>query len=370
VLGLSTLLESQLTAPLSQRLALGVDASVSRIDATRDGVVPPAGETFPSRPFPDTRYTLLGAFVQSEIEAGAFSVIPALRWDRYTLSPSSQGYPEPVVRLSDNAVTPRLGVVWQLTPAFAPYAQLARGFRAPTPEQVNNGFTNVTQGYRSIGNPNLRPERASSFEAGVRGRVGPDGAALSYSLVGYDSRYQDFISQEVVGGSGVPGVDPLIFQYVNLARARIRGIELRGQWQVSPRWHVHGATALSRGFTERAGVALPLDTVEPLRTVLGLRYEHGAWDFEAQALHGQGKAADRITPAAAAPFAPPSYAVLDLGASWKPTAGLQVHARLNNALDKTYWRWSDVRGLADSSGVKDAYTAPGRHVQISLQHHF
>src|SRR6218665_2291011 len=59
------------------------------------------------------------------------------------LSPSSAGYPGgTAVVLSGQAVTPRLGAVWQLAPSFAPYGQFAKGFRAPTPDQVNNGFTN------------------------------------------------------------------------------------------------------------------------------------------------------------------------------------------------------------------------------------
>jgi hemoglobin/transferrin/lactoferrin receptor protein len=318
------------------------------------------------KPFPDTTYTLLGAFVQSEIEAGAFSVIPALRHDRYRLEPSSRGYTEPVASLSDAATTPRLGVVWRLAEVFAPHLQLARGFRAPTPDQVNNGFTNAAQGYRSIGNPNLQPERAESIEAGVRGQLG----GLRWSLVGYDNRYDDFISQQVVGGTGVPGVDPLIFQFINLDGARIRGVELRAQWRIDARWTVTVGSALSRGSTERDGARVPLDTVEPLRSVLGAQWRSGAWELRAQALHVQGKQRGRIAPAQALPFAPPSYEVLDLGLSWQPLPALSLDLDVANALDKTYWRWSDVRGLADSSTVKDAFTAPGRHWRVALRYSF
>jgi hemoglobin/transferrin/lactoferrin receptor protein len=366
VQGLSVQLESNFSAPLTQRLAYGLDASRSTISGVRDGTVPPAGETFPVKPFPDTDYTLAGAFVQSEIEAGAFSIIPALRFDRYKLSPSAQGYDGAIAALSDQAVTPRLGFVWRFAESLAPYVQWSRGFRAPTPDQVNNGFSNVAQGYRSIGNPNLQPERAESIEAGVRGRI----AGLHYSLAGYDNRYEDFISQQVVGGTGVPGVDPLIFQFINLTKARIRGVELRGEWRVGTHWTVTAGSALSRGYSEINGARVPLDSVEPLRTALGVRFDAGTWELRAQALHAQGKATNRIAPASAAPFAPPSYTVLDIGATWKPLPPLTLNVNLNNALDKTYWRWSDVRGLADTSTVKDAYTAPGRSLQVSMRYDF
>ena len=84
--------------------------------------------------------------------------------------------------------------------------------------------------------------------------------------------------------------------------------------------------------------------------------------------HSAGKDASRI--AAAAPFASPSFTALDLGVYWKPMAKLTLHTNLNNVLDAKYWRWSDVSGLADSSVVKDAYTAPGRNVQVSVRYDF
>jgi hemoglobin/transferrin/lactoferrin receptor protein len=62
--------------------------------------------------------------------------------------------------------------------------------------------------------------------------------------------------------------------------------------------------------------------------------------------------------------------VLDLGMSWKPARPWSVAANLNNVFDRTYWRWSDVRGIADNSTTKDAYTAPGRNLQVSIRYDF
>jgi len=372
VTGLSVLAESSFGDTLGHRLSHGLDLSRTQITGVRDGTVPPFGETFPTQPFPDTRYVLAGAFVQDEIEAGAFSVIPGLRWDHYKLEPSQAGYVGfTAVTLSDQALTPRLGVVWRLDPAFAPYGQWARGFHAPTPDQVNNGFTNVASFYRSIGNPKLKAERAQSIELGARGRLG----TLRWSVAGFDNRYRDFIFQQVVGGSGT-AEDPTTYQYINLSSARIRGIELRGEWQAHPGWLMTAGSALTRGHTTPSGGTVePLDTVEPLRTVVGLRHDAGPFMFNATVLHSQAKGADRIRPIPSATgttpaFASPAYTVLDLGVGWKPQPNLSLVANLNNVFDRTYWRWSDVRGLADSSSTKDAYTAPGRNLQVSVRYDF
>lgn len=359
LLGVSTQLESNFSgAGARHKLSYGGDVNRSDESALFPGVVA-SGKLFP-----DTRYTLAGAFVQDEIELGALSIIPGLRYDRFKLDADPAGYTGTVVSLSDSAVTPRLGVVWKLADTFSPYLHWAKGFRAPTPSQVNNGFENTAAGYRSIGNPNLKPEKADSVEAGFRGHI----AGLRYQLLGYDNHYEDFISQQVVSGTGIPGVDPLVFQYVNFGKARIRGIEARAEWQIDRTWAIKTGTALSRGYSEANGVKTPLDTVEPLRTVLGVRYDAGLWELRANALHVQGKQASRISNATY--FATPAYTVLDLGASWKPMANLTLNANLNNVFDKKYWNWSDVRGQLASSTVLDAYTAPGRNVRVSARYEF
>lgn len=362
LIGLSSQAQTQLTG---QRLSYGIDVSRNRIAGMRDGTVPPAGETFPNKPFPDTRYMLAGAFVQDEIDAGDFSVIPALRFERYSLEPEADGYAGgAVVALSDQAVTPRLGLIWRGAAGFQPYAQWARGFRAPTPDQVNNGFANPAQGYRSIGNADLQAEHANSAEIGVRGKVAE---TLRWQLSAYDNRYRDFISQEVVSGSGTPA-DPLVFQFINLAKACIRGVEARVMWQPLSGLNLSGAIARSSGNSERGGATKPLDTVQPLRANLAARWELGDWDLQASWLHSAAKKA--AASSAATNFLPPSYDVVDVGVAYRIEPGLRVAAFVSNLTDKKYWRWSDVRGIAASSTVLDAYTAPGRHLQLSMRADF
>ncbi|MDL5034693.1 TonB-dependent hemoglobin/transferrin/lactoferrin family receptor [Pelomonas sp. APW6] len=359
LVGLSTQAQTQLPG---QRLSYGLELSRNRITALRDGTVPPAGETFPNKPFPDTRYTLAGAFVQDEIEAGELSVIPGLRLEHYALKPSTEGYTGgAVVSLSDQAVTPRLGVLWRLQPALQPYLQWSQGFRAPTPDQVNNGFANPAQGYRSIGNPDLRPEHANSLELGLRGTLGRD---VRWQLSAYRNRYRDFISQEIVQGQGTPA-DPLVFQYVNLAQARIQGLDARLAWQAAEGLALSIALADTRGDTTRAGVEAPLDTVQPARFTAAARWERGAWDLQAAWQHVAAKKASRTSNASY--FLPPAHDVLDLGVSYRLRPDLRLAAFVNNIGHRKYWRWSDVRGIAANSPLLDAYTAPGRQLQVSLR---
>ncbi|MEK7919731.1 TonB-dependent receptor plug domain-containing protein, partial [Burkholderia contaminans] len=69
------------TGPFAHKLLYGVDGSVSRVTNMRDGTVPGVGEAFPNKAFPDTDYTLFGAFVQDQIGYGRLLVTPGLRFD-------------------------------------------------------------------------------------------------------------------------------------------------------------------------------------------------------------------------------------------------------------------------------------------------
>lgn len=371
VIGIATQFDSRVSRGFEQQLTYGLDWSQANIKGERNGTLPPYGGVFPDKPFPDTVYTLAGAFLQSEIELGDFSITPGVRFDYYRIAPSSANasyqmerqQPQAQATTSDGrAMTPRLGIVWSLHPMFAPYAQYAQGFRAPTPDQVNNGFRNLASGYTSIGNQNLKPEYAESFEIGLRGHD----RSISYSISAFDNRYKNFISQQIVGGAGRPS-NPTIYQYVNLTDAHIQGVVARADWHFLKNWGLETGFAYLKGDSSIRGLKQPLDSIQPLNVLLGLRYDEATWGARANWLWNAGKNPARIAEASPAQFAPPAYGTLDVGMYWKPLANLTLNANLNNMFNAHYWRWSDVSGLANNSSIKDAYTAPGRNIQLSLR---
>ncbi len=366
LVGLTSQFESNLSGWVNQKLTYGVDWSQAYVSGLRNGTVPPYGELFPVKPFPDSRYTQGGIFGQSEIEFGSVSVIPGLRFDHYQISPSNDSYVGATPQTSQGqAVTPRLGAIWKWMPAVSPYAQIARGFRAPTPEQVNNGFSNIAAGYTSVGNAELKPEYADSIELGARGLI----QGFRYSIAGFDNRYKNFISQQRIGGRGRP-TNPFVYQYVNLSTARIRGVVLSTDTKIDDRWSLQAGIAYLKGTTEINGRVQPLDSVEPLKAIIGVRYDAGQWGARGNITYSAAKSVSDIAQAVEKQFAPGSNTVLDLGWFWKPNRYLTLNVNINNAFDAKYWRWSDVRGLEEASAVKDAYTAAGRNVQLSLRYDY
>lgn len=355
---------------LPQRLVYGMDLAQARIDNLRDGTVPPAGETFPTKAFPATHFTTLGAFLQNELQlAERWFLTPALRYDRFKLAPQESLLNVESAGLSDGRFTPKLALRWQATEQLSSYINLAQGYRAPTPDQVNNGFTNLSSpffAYRSIGNPELKPERSRTVELGLQG----EHDTLRWQAVWFDGRYRDFIERTLIGGTGSQA-NPQVFQFVNLGEARIRGHEARLAWQPAWDWSLEAGYAQARG--ESAGDnSRPLNSIDPPKFSLQTRWSpRPAWQLGAALVHVRAKKAGDIDPsglaATATAFAPPSFTTLDLNAQWKLNRQVELGVGVFNLTDRRHWNWADVAGLAAGSAGLDAYTQPGRNLALRLR---
>lgn len=357
----------------THKLTYGAELVRSDIETLQTGLTPPAGETFPLKRFPDTRETTTALFVQDEIGVRDWILTPGLRYDRFELDASQAGFSPPATTpaasLSGTALSPKFGALFQATPAWSLYGNVARGFKAPNAGQVNAFFENPLAFYRSIPNPNLKPEKSQTFELGARGRF--DAASVDAAV--FTGRYRDFIEEtRQVGGAGVPG-NPTVFQTVNIGRVRISGFEVKGE----ARWGRFGGGALSSPFAygrargRDEGTGRPVNSVNPERLTAGVRYDTGLWAVRLDATHRAAKRADDIDSASAVTpparqFATPSATTFDLSGQWRVRPDLRLTAAIHNLTDRKYWEWSDVRGVASNSTVVDAFTQPGRSLRVSL----
>ncbi len=351
-----------------QRLTYGVDASRTRYTNVRDGVTPPAGETFPAKAFPDTDYTLAGVFAQDEIAlaGGRWFVIPALRYDAYRIAPQSSAlFPGAPSSVSDSAVSPKLAVQWLPSASWNVYTYVARGFRAPTPDQVNNGFVNPIQNYRSIGNPDLQPETSTTLEVGAKFTAG----AARASLAAFSGRYKDFIEQVQVAGN-FTAASPAVFQFINLREVEIDGVELGGRWSPWRDWQLSAALAWAEGEDKASG--RPLNSVNPLQAVAGVQWQIlPALRTRIDVRYAAKKSASDVDSTGITPpatqFIPPASTVLDLTLAWRPRSNVAFNAGVFNLTDRKYWTWTDVRGVATGNAQVDAFTQPGRSFAANLR---
>ncbi|WP_198336839.1 TonB-dependent receptor domain-containing protein [Psychrobacter celer] len=114
----------------------------------------------------------------------------------------------------DSETTYNLGAAYHLTPEFRVGANYAKGFRAPT-------FNDLY--YPNSGNPNLKPETSDNYEAFIEYNTG----LQSTRLTGYHNKVDDLISfvsifdtdGKYAGGSSE-----------NVDKAKIKGLTLTSDW--------------------------------------------------------------------------------------------------------------------------------------------
>jgi len=227
---------------------------------------------------------------------GVLTLFPSVRFDHYKLAPKT----DPLFTTfspraqSGSRVTPRLGAVAKLGGGVRVFANHAAGFKPPEPNQINNGFANLVSNYRSIPNPDLKPETSQSIEAGIR----LNGTGWSLSGTAFSSRFRDFIDQVQIGGAFTAS-DPAVYQYINRGRVKIEGLEGRGEARLPIGLGVRAAAAYTTGTMRTAGVpgTLPLDSVDPFKLVAGAFYEPAGGPFRADltATHSSGKNAGDVT---------------------------------------------------------------------------
>jgi hemoglobin/transferrin/lactoferrin receptor protein len=338
-----------------------------RVDVNVDtgAIVPAVGLILPSKYFPRSEVAETGAWLQGELTAGRLKLLPGVRYDRFSLDADDHDAvfaltlaPTPA-DFDAHHVSARLGLALAAASAVTLQAQYAGGFRAPPYSAVNSGFTNPQGGYTSIPNTDLRPETSENLEAGVR----VAGGSVSAGVTGFWNTYDDFILQADNGVNPTTGL--LEFQYQNVSKARIRGVELQAEARLSESVRLRGAWAFVSGHDTSTPRDEPLGTIAPNQGAFGVGYaprgNRFGGDLVARVTSGQSE-----EDVAAGGFVPESYAVLDLTGWVRIARGLVLRGGVLNLTDRKYFEWADVRGRPATDPVIDRYSSPGISGLVSL----
>lgn len=361
-------------AGLDHRFVYGFTADFTRTSRPRNRIEinlgtglpipgPVGGEVYPNKNFPDTQTTQAAFYIQDTITWGALRIIPAIRFDYYHLSPrpdaafynTNSGLQ--VGNVSAFAVSPKLGLTYDLTENFRLFGQYARGFRAPPYDNANFAYENPAQGYAIVPNFGLRPETVDSFEAGLRGRFAN---GSSFQVSAFYNLYKDFIQTVVIDRTN-PAYPFGVSQYQNLSSVRIWGFEARGEYRMTPEWMVYGALAYANGIDQTTGA--PIDSVDPLTGTAGVRYSSPQnWMIEARMKAALAKT--RVS--AANIFQPPAYAVFDLLGSYEINRNVTLRAGIFNVFNARYFNAIDVAGQSAALPTLELLRSPGRSVSVSM----
>ncbi len=277
------------------------------------------------------------AFIQDQVSLTEnFKALVGARFERFEHDYDSYLAGTPSWTNSDNAVTPRAGLLYNLTPTVAVYADAARSFKP------NTGAARTGGGFK--------PEEGKSYEVGVKWE------ALERQLSVDAALYQ-------IEKRNVLTADPVDSTFsVAAGEVRSRGLDLNVAGNLTPEWRMIGGYAyVDAEVTKDNRLASGTRLLNIPRNSFSLL---NVYEFQDGGLKGLGLGlgakyvAERAGQTAANAFSMDSYRVFDLLSYYK----LNQHVRLN----------LDVKNLFnadyDEGAFGNVYAYPGapRTVQMGI----
>lgn len=279
------------------------------------------------------------AFVQDQVAlTDKLKVLAGARFERFehdyeTYVPGGKSW-----QASDNAVTPRIGVTYDLTETLAIYADTARSFKP------NTGASRQGGGFE--------PEKGKSYEMGLKWE------ALDQQLSVDAAIYQ-------IEKRNVLTTDPVDSTFsVAAGEVRSRGFDVNVAGNLTPEWRVMGGYAyvdaeVTKDNVLRSGTRL-MNIPKNSFSLLNM-YEFQDGTFKGLGLGTGLKYVDeRAGQTANTAFSMGSYTVVDLLSFYKINDKVRLNLDVKNLFDRDY----------EEGAFGNVYAYPGapRTVQIGVSY--
>lgn len=275
------------------------------------------------------------AFVQDQVAlTERLKVLAGARFERF--EHDYQNYVGKSWQAADNAVTPRVGVIYDLTDTVAVYADAARSFKP------NTGASREGGGFA--------PEKGKSYEMGIKWE------ALDRQLSVDAAIYQ-------IEKKNVLTTDPVDNTFsVAAGQVRSRGFDLNVAGNLTPEWRVIGGYAyvdaeVTRDNTLRSGTRLMNIPRNSFSLLNVYEFQDGA--LKGLGLGAGGKYVDqRAGQIANTAFSMDAYTVVDLLGYYKVNERVRLNLDVKNLFNREY----------EEGAFGNIYAYPGapRTVQVGI----
>ena len=296
------------------RVAAGIQAGMAAGGAPNPTVTlvrdPAIGDVFPLSQGRRERFDVLAAYVQDEwLPADRLRLVPGLRYDRHSEFGS--------------VASPKVALLYALTPATRIRTSAGRAFRAPSLFEL---FGNVVfhGPIPGLPNPDLKPEHITSFDGGIQHEAG---RALRTEVNVFHNDMTDLI-QLVIS----PRRDH--FDWVNVAEARSTGLELVANGQAAP-WLGYYANYAYTDSEDRATGA-PLALVPRHKVNAGIQWNAALGSWRLTGSVDQRWVGERRQSSQGVPVLLDEYTRTDLAIHLHPNDDLRVGVHVLNVLDADY----------------------------------
>ncbi|EPJ87168.1 TonB-dependent siderophore receptor [Pseudomonas sp. CFT9] len=275
------------------------------------------------------------AFVQDQVAlTERLKVLAGARFERF--EHDYQNYVGKSWQAADNAVTPRVGVIYDLTDTVAVYADAARSFKPnASASREGGGFA---------------PEKGKSYEMGLKWE------ALDRQLSVDAAIYQ-------IEKKNVLTPDPVDSAFnVAAGQVRSRGFDLNVAGNLTPEWRVIGGYAyvdaeVTRDNTLRSGTRLMNIPRNSFSLLNVYEFQDGA--LKGLGLGAGGKYVDqRAGQTANTAFSMDAYTVVDLLGYYKVNERVRLNLDVKNLFNREY----------EEGAFGNIYAYPGapRTVQVGI----
>lgn len=234
--------------------------------------------------------------------------------------------------------TPRAYAVWNATDAITVKGGYSKGFRAPDLRQTLADWGQSSRGGNIYGNPNLEAETSRTYEVALLYTA--DG--FQAGITAYDTRFNDKITRLTCVEAGAWCIDEPLSSlgrppttYINVDKARIRGIELTVSLPITEalRLDATGTLTDSEQLTgANAGSALNDTPKQQASTSLNWR-PTSRFDSYIRAIY-RGEEAVTEAQISGESLVAPAYTTVDVGVAYQVTPSLKLHGGIQNLFDE------------------------------------
>lgn len=263
----------------NHRFIFGVDANVINLTSTQyTAVTKPKPVPGGADPYDNIQEKNFAAFVQDEIKVtDRLTALLSARYDwsgvdakevtylDYTTTPPYTSKTATISNPSVDAVSPRIALNYKAADDMSFRGSWGKSFRAPT---MAERFIRDAGLFKGNPNPALDKENMTAYEAGIFKQFSDK---VSIDIAGYLNDYDNLIESRNINPTGWP----IIFQYKNIAKARIWGIETNLNVRPNNDWNFNVGYCYMNARNESADAA-SLGGNNPDPNWLQYRPEHTA----------------------------------------------------------------------------------------------
>ncbi|MBX4135379.1 TonB-dependent receptor [Pseudomonas sp. S5F11] len=277
------------------------------------------------------------AFIQDQVAlTERLKVLAGARFERFEHEYETYVSNTKSWEASDNAVTPRVGVIYDLTDTLAVYAGAARSFKP------NTGASREGSGFE--------PEKGKSYEMGIKWE-GLD-RQLSVDAAIYQIDKKNVLTTDPQDQNSK----------VAAGQVRSRGFDLNIAGNITPQWRVIGGYAyVDAEVTKDNSIRVGSRLANIPRNSFSLL---NVYEFQDGALKGLGLGAggkyvaERVGQTSNTPFSMDAYTVVDLLSYYKVNDKIRLNLDVKNLFNREY----------EEGAFGNIYAYPGapRTVQVGI----